>query len=140
MDEVLRLEALYKERYDGWSIKHFYYFYKKNHDGTRSYTWVHNTLQKAGLVKKASARGKHRRRRKRAPMKGMMLHQDGSMHEWAPGQHWDLIITLDDASSGHYSVFFVEEEGAASSFQALHEVITTQIPVRAGMAIVRGAL
>ena len=52
-----------------------------------------------------------------------MLHQDGSTHEWAPGQHWDLIITLDDATSKHYSMFFVEEEGTASSFQGIAEVI-----------------
>jgi len=122
-DEVLRLEALYKERYDGWSIKHFYSFYRNHHNGTRSYTWVRNTLQAAGLVKKAPGRGKHRRRRERAPMRGMMLHQDGSSHEWVPGHHWDLIITLDDATSEHYSMFFVEEEGTASSFQAMREVI-----------------
>lgn len=124
VDEVLRLEALYKERYDGWNIKHFHSFYRNQHGGTRSYTWVRNTLQKAGLVKKAPGRGKHRRRRERAPMTGMMLHQDGSTHEWVPGHHWDLIITLDDATSEHYSMFFVEEEGAASSFQAMREVIT----------------
>jgi len=103
VDEVLRLEALYKERYDGWSIKHFYSFYRSHHGGTRSYTWVRNTLQAAGLVKKAPGRGKHRRRRERAPMRGMMLYQDGSTHEWVPGQSWDLIITLDDATSEHYS-------------------------------------
>ncbi|GAB4167735.1 MAG: ISNCY family transposase [Wenzhouxiangellaceae bacterium] len=124
VDEVLRLEALYKERYDGWNIKHFYSFYRDRHGGTRSYTWVRNTLQKAGLVKKAPARGKHRRRRERAPMVGMMLHQDGSTHEWVPGHYWDLIITFDDATSEHYSMFFVEEEGTASSFQAMREVIT----------------
>ena len=73
VDEVLRLEALYKERYDGWSIKHFYSFYQREHGGTRSYTWVRNTLQKAGLVKKAPGRGKHRRKRERAPMRGMMV-------------------------------------------------------------------
>ena len=124
VDEVLRLEALYKERYDGWNVKHFYSFYRNQHGGTRSYTWVRNILQKAGLVKKAPGRGKHRRRRERAPMTGMMLHQDGSTHQWVPGRHWDLIITLDDATSEHYSMFFVEEEGTASSFQAMHEVIT----------------
>jgi len=122
-DEVLRLETLYRERYDGWSIKHFYRFYRDRHGGTRSYTWVRNTLQKAGFVRKAPSRGKHRRRRERAPMRGMMLHQDGSTHEWVPGQYWDLIITLDDATSEHYSMFFVEEEGTASSFQAMREVI-----------------
>ena len=124
VDEVLRLEALYKERYDGWNVKHFYSFYRNQHGGTRSYTWVRNILQKAGLVKKVPGRGKHRRRRERAPMTGMMLHQDGSTHQWVPGRHWDLIITLDDATSEHYSISFVEEEGTASSFQAMHEVIT----------------
>ena len=41
----------------------------------------------------------------------MMLHQDGSTHEWVPGCQWDLIVTLDDATSELYSAFFVEEEG-----------------------------
>ena len=56
-------------------------------------------------------------------MEGMMLHQDGSTHEWAPGKQWDMIITLDDATTTHYSMFFVEEEGAASSFRGMREVI-----------------
>ena len=29
----------------------------------------------------------------------MMIHQDGSRHEWVPGQMWDLIVTMDDATS-----------------------------------------
>ena len=123
VDEVVRTEALYRERYDGWNVKHFYSFYRREHAGERSYTWVKNTLQRAGLVAKAPGRGKHRRRRERSPLEGMMLHQDGSTHEWVPGQHWDLIITLDDATSQHDSMFFVEEEGTASSFQGLREVI-----------------
>jgi len=49
---------------------------------------------------------------------GMMIHQDGSTHEWVLGQKWDLIVTMDDATSEHYSMFFVEEEGTMSSFQA----------------------
>ena len=126
VDEVVRTEALYRERYDGWSVKHFYSFYRREHSGERSYTWVKNTLQRAGLVKRAPARGKHRRRRQRAPLRGMMLHQDGSTHEWVPGRHWDLIVTLDDATSAHYSMFFVEEEGTASSFRGMAEVIETQ--------------
>ena len=88
VDEVVRTEALYRERYDGWNVKHFYSFYRREHAGERSYTWVKNTLQRAGLVAKAPGRGKHRRRRERSPLAGMMLHQDGSTHEWVPGQHW----------------------------------------------------
>ena len=54
VDEVVRTEALYQERYDGWNVKHFYSFYQREPAGTRSYTWVKNTLQRAGLVAKAS--------------------------------------------------------------------------------------
>ena len=53
----------------------------------------------------------------------MMVHQDGSTHEWVPGQRWDLIVTLDDGMSEHYSMFFVEEEGTASSFRGMAEVM-----------------
>jgi hypothetical protein len=53
----------------------------------------------------------------------MMLHQDGSTHEWVPNCQWDLIVTLDDATNERYSAFFVEEEGTMSSFQGLREVI-----------------
>jgi hypothetical protein len=56
----------------------------------------------------------------------MMLHQDGSPHEWVPGCQWDLIVTLDDATSEIYSAFFVEEEGTMSSLQGLREVIATR--------------
>jgi len=100
-----------------------HHFYRRRHGGERSDTWVKHTLQRAGLVAKAPSRGKHRRRRERAPLVGMMLHQDGSTHRWVPGQYWDLIITLDDATSEHDSMLFVAEEGAASSFQAMTEVI-----------------
>jgi hypothetical protein len=53
----------------------------------------------------------------------MMLHQDGSTHEWVKGQEWDLILTMDDATSEHYSMFFVDEEGTKSSFRGIGEVI-----------------
>jgi hypothetical protein len=53
----------------------------------------------------------------------MMLHQDGSTHEWVPGKKWDLIVTMDDATNEHYSMFFVDEEGTASSFQGVRDVI-----------------
>ena len=39
-------------------------------------------------------------------------------HEWVPGQKWDLIVTMDDATGEHYSMFFIDEEGTQSSFRA----------------------
>lgn len=126
VDEVVRLEALYRECYDGWNIKHFHSFYRRHHSGKRSYTWVKNRLQAAGLVKRAPGRGKHRKRRERAPLPGMLVHQDGSRHQWVAGCYWDLIVTLDDATGEHYSMFFVEEEGTASSLRGVHETITAR--------------
>jgi len=123
VDEVLRLTDLYDSRYNGWNVKHFYSFYRREHDGKRSYSWVKKELQRAGLVRKAKGKGKHRKQRERAPMQGMMLHQDGSTHAWVPDVKWDLIITLDDATTTHYSMFFVDEEGTASSFRGMRDVI-----------------
>jgi hypothetical protein len=122
-DEVIALADLYSRRYQGFNTKHFYSWYQRAHSGTRSYTWVKKTLQAKGLVSKASRKGTHRKQRPRAPYIGMMLHQDGSTHEWVPGKQWDLIVTMDDATSEHYSMFFVDEEGTQSSFQGITELI-----------------
>jgi len=84
---------------------------------------VKNRLQARGLVKKGKRKGAHRRRRDRAPIPGMMIHQDGSTHEWVSGKKWDLIITMDDATSEIYSGFFVEEEGTFSSFLGVNETM-----------------
>jgi hypothetical protein len=55
----------------------------------------------------------------------MMLHQDGSRHAWLEGQpQLDLIVTMDDATSEILSMFLVEEEGTASTFRALCEVVS----------------
>jgi hypothetical protein len=82
-------------------------------------------LQSAGLVKPAPRRGKHRKKRVRRPMPGMMLFQDGSMHRWIGtlGHDLDLVVTLDDATGCIYSAILVEQEGTLSSFLGLHETI-----------------
>ena len=122
VDEVMRLTERYHSRHEGWSAKHFYAWYRRD-GGTRSYSWVKSRLQEAELIQQAKGRGKHRKRRERAPWPGMLLHQDGSTHEWVPGVQWDLIVTMDDATNEHYSMFLVEEEGTASSFRGVREVI-----------------
>jgi len=122
VDEVMAVVDRYKGRHRGWNVKHFYRWYKED-GGQRSYTWVKNTLQSHGLVLRAAKRGAHRKRRDRSPIPGMMLYQDGSSHEWVPGKMWDLIITMDDATNKHYSMFFVDEEGTESSFLGVRGVI-----------------
>lgn len=122
VDEVTAVVDRYNSRHRGWKVKHFYSWYRRD-GGRRSYTWVKNKLQDKGLVLKSAKRGVHRTRRERSHLPGMMLHQDGSSHEWVFGKKWDLIVTMDDATNEHYSMFFVEEEGTASSFQGIREVI-----------------
>ncbi len=122
LDEVLDVVNRYKTRHMGWNVKHFHAWYRRD-GGQRSYTWVKNTLQSKGLVSRASKKGAHRKRREPFPLPGMMMHQDGSTHEWVPGKKWDLIVTMDDATNEHYSMFFVSQEGTASSFQGARDVI-----------------
>ncbi len=53
----------------------------------------------------------------------MVLHQDASTHEWAPGKVWDLVVTMDDATNEICSAFFCEQEGAESSLRGVREAI-----------------
>lgn len=122
VDEVMALVDRYKRRYDGWTGKHFHTWYRRE-GGTRSYSWVKNMLQERGCLKKAPKRGAHRKRRERSAMAGMLIHQDGSTHEWVPDQKWDLIVTMDDATNEHYSMFFVDEEGTHSSLLGVKDLI-----------------
>lgn len=122
VDEVLRLVDRYQQRHAGWNVKHYYAWYQRD-GGQRSYSWVKKTLQAARVVPKATKRGAQRKRREPAAWPGMLLHQDGSDHEWVPGQRWDLIVTMDDATNEHYSMFFCDEEGTQSSFQGIRAVL-----------------
>jgi transposase len=125
VDQVDRVLSLYRERYPGFTAKHFHDKLGQHHDFKRSYTWTKLRLQDAGLVAKAPRRSAHRKRRPRRPLTGMMLHQDGSRHRWLEGldAQLDLIVTMDDATSSIYSAFLVDEEGTQSSFQGLAAVI-----------------
>jgi hypothetical protein len=124
-DVATRVIELYATRYFDFNVKHFHEKLVSEHGYRLSYGWTKRVLQDAGQVKRAKKRGAHRRKRPRKPLPGMMLHQDGSRHHWVGEAAWDLIVTMDDATSEIYSAFFVEEEGTMSTFQALGEVIGT---------------
>jgi transposase len=125
VDREQEVEALYRERYPGFTVKHFHEHLIKDHGFGWGYTWTKLHLQWKGLVAKAPRKGAHRRRRERRPLPGMMLHQDGSRHQWLEGAApLDLIVTLDDATGAIYSAFLVDEEGTASTFRALKEVFS----------------
>jgi hypothetical protein len=121
--EVDQVVHAYKSGFAGWNVAHFHSKYRSELQGTRSYSWVKTVLQGAGLARTAKRRGKHRIKRERAPLPGMMLHQDASTHRWVGEQLWDLVVTMDDATGEHTSMFFCEEEGTASSFHGLGQTI-----------------
>ena len=79
VEEVLRL---YQEQYYDFNVKHFHEKLKREHNIKLSYTWVKTALQTAGLVQRRGRRSKHRKRREPRPLPGMMLHIDGSKHQW----------------------------------------------------------
>jgi transposase len=122
--EIERMLGLFKDKYADFTVKHFHEQLRKRHNDTLGYTVTKVHLHRAGLVRPAPKRSAHRKKRPRRPFVGMMLHQDGSRHAWLEGQApLDLIVTLDDATGAIYSAFLVEEEGTASTFRGLREVI-----------------
>ena len=126
VDTVMRVLELFDTRYWDFTAKHFHEKLVSEHDFTRSYNWVRLTLQAHGRLRPAPRRGARRRKRERRALPGMMLHQDGSTHQWVPSQWWDLIVTMADATSEIYSALFVEEEGTMSTFAGLGEAIAAK--------------
>jgi len=124
VEEVL---CLYREVYSDLNIRHFQEKLGEKHGIQLSYTWVQKALQGAGLVARRRKRGPHRRRRPRRPLPGMLLHIDGSQHQWFQDERWyDLVVILDDATSEIYYAQLVEEEATRTVMVALWEVIQTQ--------------
>ena len=121
---VEKVFALYREKYFDLNVQHFHEKLQAEHGIELSYTWVKQALQGAGLVARGRKRGAHGKRRERRPLPGMLLHIDGSRHQWFQDERWyDLIVILDDASSEIYYAQLVEEESTATVMAGLKEVI-----------------
>ncbi len=121
---VEKVFALYREKYFDLNVQHFHEKLQAEHGIELSYTWVKQALQGAGLVARGRKRGAHRKRRERRPLPGMLLHIDGSRHQWFQDERWyDLIVILDDATSEIYYAQLVEEESTATVMAGLKEVI-----------------
>jgi len=99
--ELQRVLRLYRERYQGFNVRHFHQLARRDHGVTFSYTLLKAALQQAGLVAKGRARGRHRRRREPRPCVGELLHLDGSRHRWlslVPDAWHTLLVVVDDAT------------------------------------------
>ncbi|MDE0356295.1 MAG: hypothetical protein OXN92_00940 [Gammaproteobacteria bacterium] len=142
-EERASLEKLFSDQYSGWNIRHFYEWYRSEHGGKRSYSWVKDCLQAAGLVEQR-ARGpvqqRRRGRNERKPVgqttrEGMLLHNIASRHEWVTGHMWDLSLVVDDATRRVYSGFFVEERGIWSTLNGIRDGLERGLFDRFSMAL-----
>ena len=130
--KVEQVLGLYRDTYFDLNMRHFHEKLREEHGIQLSYTFVQKALQGAGLVARGRQRRKHRRRRERRPMPGMLLHIDGSKHQWFKtegfvDERWyDLIVILDDATSEIYYAQLVEEESTRTVMQGLKTVIESQ--------------
>jgi len=120
-EELCRLK---QTLYPDFSVRHFHEFATERHGLKLSETWARLILQKHGLVPKAQARGKHRHKRERRPLRGMLLHLDASTHTWIPGRPMrDLVVMLDDADGRILYARFFEQEGTWSTLHAFRHVL-----------------
>src|SRR6266700_3402781 len=100
---VEKVLALYREKYFDMNVQHFHEKLEAEHGIELSYTWVKRALR---------------------PLPGMLLHIDGSRHQWLQDERWyDLIVILDDATSEIYYAQLVEEESTVTVMAGLKEVI-----------------
>lgn len=125
-EDVEAVSKLYRDRYKGFSVRHFYEFARRCHALQWSYSWTRIALTRTGAITPLSRSGPHRLRRPRRAMRGMMIHQDASKHLWLGESSCDLVVTMDDATSEITSAFFCAEEGTMSSFRGIHETIARQ--------------
>ena len=120
-----KILQLRREPYFDFNIKHFHEQLVEEHKLSVSYTYTKGLLQQTGLAEVGKARGQHRSRRARRPMRGMMLHMDGSKHAWLGQEHGerDLIAILDDATGELLYAAFVPEEDTRSCLHGVQEIV-----------------
>lgn len=122
-DEIAALEKLYADGHLGWRVRKFFRVYRDSHGGGRSYTWVKNRLQEAGLVARRRSARSAGESGGRQPAEGLLLHQANIVREWLPTRIWQLVLVVDDASRRVHSGLFVRSEEIRTRFSTVHETI-----------------
>lgn len=122
--DVETVLKLYRENYFDFNIRHFHEKLIEYHDIHLSYNWIRLALIEAGLVSRRKRRDKHRKRRPRRPLVGMMLHIDGSPHDWlGAGYLTDIVAISDDANNKLYDIELVREEDSMACMRLLKSVV-----------------
>ena len=123
--EVQRVLALYRDRYQGFNVRHFHQLARREHGVRFCYAFVKKALPMAGLVPRQQPRGRHRRRREPRPCFGELLHLDGSRHRWlalVPDRWFTLLAVVDDATK---HVLYAQLHDGGESVAAIMTALRT---------------
>ncbi len=120
-----RVVALANTEYQDYNDQHFTEELEERYRIRLSRSTVRRIRRAAGLGSPRQRRApKHRQRRERKPMAGMLLQTDGSDHDWLEGRGpgLTLIAYIDDATGEVPGAVFRDEEDAAGYLLALRDI------------------
>ena len=135
--EVERLLRLYRERYQGFNVRHFHQIARREHGVTVSDSFLKHTLQAAGLVKKHRAGA----RAAPSPARATRMHWRAAASRWQRAHEWFtlapevrpcLIAVSDDATKRVLQATFYPSESRQAVYLAERFVAAAQRGVRAG--------
>jgi transposase len=124
-----RVVALATSEYKDYNDQHFTEELEEQHAIRLSRSTVRRIRRAAGQGSPRKRRApKHRQRRERRRMEGMLLQTDGSDHDWLEGRgpRLTLIAYIDDATGEVPGAVFRDEEDAAGYMLALRDISQTQ--------------
>ena len=113
-------------RYAGTNHTHLSELLKEREGIEIGRTTLRRILVTAGLTSPRRRRPpKHRVRRQRMPMEGMLIQVDGSHHAWLGDQAppFTLLIAVDDATGMVVKAHFCQQEDACGYFLLLHGLV-----------------
>ena len=127
-----KIQTLLEETYSDYNTLHFQEILSKTYGVEISYSTLQSIRRKEKHpTPRAKKSKKHRGRRPRRPIYGMMLQADASIHPWLEdrGPKLALIALIDDATNKVWGTFRAYED-AAGYLEVLQTVcLTTGIPM-----------
>lgn len=123
-DLMERIRQIYHKVYHGFNITHFTQKLNEVEGIQISKETVRKELHEYHLIGKMRRTPKHRSRRERMPMAGMMLQHDTSEHDWLQGRGpaMKLIASIDDATNEVPYALFVEADGTLPNMEVMKEI------------------
>ena len=111
--------------YHDYNDTHFTEKLNQEHDIPVSRSTVRRLRRSIGQASPRKRRPpRHRSRRERFPLRGMLLQIDGSHHDWLEGRGSPLVLiaAIDDATNEVPHALFRDQEDAAGYFELIHAI------------------